>query len=198
MKTIWILALGLVFCSTTVCAQTWNDDQVQLADLAREIPYLSDVEKDAIKFINLCRIYPQEFAEYEVKGYEMDSLYGVEVLQSFAEYKQSLLDQLRAQKPVDGLSFNETLFQDARCYAKEISKNERTGHSRKDCPPIRYAECVSFGMETGREVAFQWLFDRGVSSLGHRKICLDPKYKKIAIKAESHFQYNHCAVAEFQ
>lgn len=198
MRIALLLTIFFEICSFHLFAQDWNDDQKQLADVARDISYLSDVEKDAIQYINLCRMYPKDFAEYVVKGYEMDSLYGIEVLQSFTEFKQSLLNQLQTQNQAEPLLFNDTLFQDAKCYAVEISTNARKGHERKNCPKIRYAECVSFGMDTGKEIALQWLFDRGVSSLGHRMICLDPKYKKIAIKAEPHFQYGHCAVAEFQ
>jgi len=43
----------------------------------------------------------------------------------------------------------------------------------------------------------QWLIDSGIESLGHRKICLQPAYKKIGIKVNPHFEYGHCAVAEF-
>ena len=198
MKFALFLIACIVVYTSPLFAQSWNDDQIQIADQARDISYLSDAEKDAIKYINLCRMYPREFAEIEVKRYEIDSLYWMEALRAHAESKQSLIRQLETQKEAERLSFDEQLFEDAKCYAAEISKNERRGHERKDCPStIRHAECLSFGMATGKEIVFQWLLDTGVASLGHRMICLDPKYRKIAIKAEPHFQWEQCAVGEF-
>jgi uncharacterized protein YkwD len=194
------LALAIFVLSPQAFAKGgWKKSQLEAADLARNNPNLSDREKEAIQYINLCRLYPQEFAENEVAGYEMSPGFGKDYLRTFAQYKNSLMQQLRSTKPVNGLTADNVLIDDADCFASELSRTGRVSHERHKCGPRKgNGECLSFGMEGGREIALQWLIDAGVSSLGHRKICLDAKYSRIGVKTASHKEYDVCAVAEFK
>ena len=78
----------------------------------------------------------------------------------------------------------------------EISKNDRNPHERNRLKKNNYAECISFGEETGKDIALQLLVDAGVASLGHREICLYKTFSKIGVSCNSHFEYEFCAVAE--
>lgn len=198
VKSLSILLLLVKLATMPVLGQGWTDSQLDQANSAKDVSYLTKEEKDAILYINLCRLFPKEFSERELEGYEMDRAFGAIVLAEFNKYKQSLQKDLQTRKAVGALAFDQTLYLDAKCYAAEISKAARSGHERVDCKESNYAECVSFGKQTGKDIALQLLIDSGVESLGHREICLDKAYKLVGISANQHFKYKHCAVLEFQ
>ncbi|MET0394207.1 MAG: CAP domain-containing protein [Chitinophagaceae bacterium] len=175
-------------------AQGWADAEWQAANTARDISGLTDAEKETILYLNLCRLYPQKFADLEVKNYTPPAEYGDYLDKS--PYKKSLLKDLASRRPVQALVFDTALYQNATCFAAELGNSGRTGHARTTCPKGNYAECLSYGMHTGKDIALQWLIDHEVASLGHRKICLDPAYHKIAVSTHAHKQWKVCAVAE--
>ncbi|MFT3680450.1 MAG: hypothetical protein QM791_09275 [Ferruginibacter sp.] len=193
MKLILSFCIVLLHISNVFC-QEWTDEQLEKANTAYDESYLSESEKEAILYINLCRLYPADFAAIELKDY--DGLPNVRD-KNLAKYKASLAAALATMKPCEPLKPDELLFDDAKCYGNEISKNKRKPHQRIDCMKRNYAECIYFGSGEGMHVAMQWLIDSGVESLGHRKICLSPANRKIAVKINPHFEYRFCAVAEF-
>ncbi len=177
---------------------SWTRDQLDAANTAKDAKALSEQEREAILYINLCRLYPKEFAEKEVLNYHLAEDYEDSYIREFEQYRKSLLRELANRKPCAALVLDKRLQNDAECYAAEISVNKRAPHQRKDCPPSNSAECVSFGQDLGIDVAFQWLVDSGIRSLGHRRICLDESIVRIGLSMNSHFEWEFCAVAEFQ
>lgn len=175
-------------------SQAWTDEQMKAANTAKAIKYLTSAEKEVIQYINLCRLYPAEFASIEVKNYN-----GVSGIKdpSLKKYKVSLLKDLASRQPCDALEIDPSLTDDAKCFANELSRNNRVGHERKECEEHQYAECLSFGNQTAWQVVLAWLIDSGVQSLGHRKNCLNSNYHKTGISIVSHKEYGRCAVAEF-
>lgn len=193
-----------VFCSMTFLTllttqgQTnrlsWTADQIQKANTAKDIFQLSDIEKDAILYINLARLYPKDFEKIELKYYFGTDKY-VDIYKN-AKEKKSLTKQLKKASSMNPLIFDSTLFEDAKCFSKELGEVTLKGHKRYVCKKNNYAECLSYGMTTGKDIAMQLLIDKNVASMGHRKICLDSSYKKIAISVNSHKKWDTCAVAE--
>lgn len=194
IKTVLLLALLTAFISSF--SQNWTKTQLEKANTAKDIPYLTKTEKEAIMYINLCRLFPKDFAKIEVGNYQMDSAYADSILIEFEDYKKSLQNDLQKRKACKPLKFDKTLYVDAKCYSNEISKNNREGHERKNCNNSNYAECISFGQKTGKEIALQLLVDSGIKSLGHRNICLDKTFSKIGLSANKHFEFKFCAVIE--
>lgn len=189
-----IISGTLLLLNICAFSQEWTDEQLEEANTTKTIKYLTAAEKEIVQYINLCRLYPQEFAEIEVKDY-----IGVPGIKdpSLKKYKTSLLKDLAGRKPCDPLEVDQLLNDDARCFANELSKTGKVGHERKGCAGPRYAECLSFGNKTARQVVLDWLIDSGVSSLGHRKNCLNSNYSKTGISIAAHKEYGKCAVAEF-
>lgn len=177
-----------------VFGQQWTAAQLQKANTAFDEYLLSDTEKQVIQYINLCRLYPAEFAEKELKNY--NGVPGVDD-KNFTAYKASLTKELNSRNASDALRPVELLYDDAKCYGNEVSKNKLKPHQRLHCIKRNYAECIYYGSGEAKHIAMQWLIDSGIENLGHRKICLQPAYKKIGIKINPHFDYGHCAVAEF-
>ena len=193
MKSTLFLS-ALLLLSVGVFSQEWTASQLEEANTAKSIKYLTAAEKEVIQYINLCRLFPGEFASIEVKNYN-----GVPGIKdpSLKKYKASLLKDLANRGPCDALEIDKALNDDARCFANELSRSNRVGHERKDCEERPYAECLAFGNVTARQIVLDWLIDSGVSSLGHRKNCLNSKYGKTGVSIASHKEYGKCAVAEF-
>lgn len=191
-----IILLFASFVHAATLAQTWTPEQWQSAGTADSATYLSEVEREVIRYINLARMFPSQFAKYEVENYFGTEKYG-EYLKS-SKYRLSLLADLKKRKPCNSLRPNEALFKNAECLAKEQAKSGAVGHARKRCEKGNYAECCSYGMNTARDIALQLLIDHDVTSLGHRKICLDPQYRLVGCSAQPHKVHGDCAVLEFQ
>ena len=71
-------------------SQNWTSEELEKANTALNTYILSSEEKDVIKYINLARLYPEKFANLEVKDYLGPVKYG-EYLKT-STYKQSLLE----------------------------------------------------------------------------------------------------------
>ncbi|MEO6188512.1 MAG: hypothetical protein ABIO82_03100 [Ginsengibacter sp.] len=198
MKIKPLFLLILLTISVSSFSQTWLKFQLDEANTAKDISYLTKNEKETIMYINLCRLFPIEFLELEVNQYQIGEEYGDSVLMEFKEFKRSLQNDLLTRTPSKPLKFERALFLDAKCYSTEISKADRNPHERIDCKKNDYAECVSFGEETGKDIALQLLIDAGIKSLGHREICLSESYSEIGVSCNSHFEFKFCAVLEFQ
>ena len=193
MKTVFIFCLALLL-SFQLFAQAWTSEQLDEANTAKVYEYLDTEEKEMVLYINLCRLYPKQFAVNEVKPYR--GIRGIKY-KGFAKYKTSLINKLNSMQPCDALEFDENMYDDAECYAKEISVNKRTLHQRKDCEKRKYAENLYFGNSDGKTIALEWLIDCGIANLGHRKNCLNKLYGGIGVKMDTHFEYGKCSVGEF-
>jgi hypothetical protein len=189
-----LLLLLLASLSLESNAQQWTPEQLNSASTANGISYLSQVEKEAIMYINLARLYPQLFRKIEMKDYYGPEKYGDYLKKS--DYLKSLLVKLDTMKAVGVLVFAEALYENAKCFAAESGDAGLVGHTRIKCPKGNYAECCSYGMETGKDIALQWLIDHDVQSLGHRENCLNPAYTKIGLSVHTHKEYGMCAVAD--
>lgn len=186
--------LFLLAYSITVSAQGWTNEQLNNANTASEINHLTSVEKDAIKYINLARLYPQDFVKYELQGYTGPSKYGDYLRNS--PYIKSLENTLNNASAVGALFFDEAAYNNAKCFAIESGLAGTEGHTRINCAKGNYAECCSYGMETGKDIVMQWLIDHNVPSLGHRINCLNKSYKKIGLSVQYHKRWGKCAVAD--
>lgn len=145
-------------------------------------------------YINLARLYPRDFIKIEVGNYFGSDKFVDEYKKS--KERTSLIKELNTAKPLNALVFDNELYADAKCFSKELGERSLESHQRNKCKKNNYAECLSYGMTTGKDIAMQWLIDKNVPSLGHRRICLDTTYTKIAVSVHSHKTWGSCAVAE--
>ncbi len=170
--------------------QDWTDEQLDKAATAADISILSEDEQTAIMYINLARMYPKDFARIE-----LDNLSDIVIKKP--EYLNSLKTTLNDMVPMGALYFDNSVYEYARCFAKESGSRGTVGHTRKRCPKDIYAECCSYGVKAGWDIALQWLIDDGVKNLGHRKNCLEKGFTKIGLSIQPHKKYDVCAVADF-
>ncbi len=192
MKKLLISCFLLQFCIYSF-SQQWTAEQLQNANTFFDEYRQSETEKEVMKYINLSRLYPGEFAIIELKNY--DGIPNMED-KNFTTYKNSLVKELSTKQSCNALMPDDLLYEDAKCYANELSKNKRKPHERINCLTRNYGECIYYGSGEAKHIALQWLIDSGVESLAHRRLCLLPAYRKAGIKVNTHFEYAYCSVLE--
>lgn len=186
----FILLIGL-----NVKAQSWTEAQLAQANTAKNISVLNEEEKNTIKYLNLARLFPADFARIEIEKYQLPPNYNSSP--SFAYYRKTLLEDLYTRKPVKALMFDMTMYEYALCWAKESGELGIVGHNRVKCKDGNFAECASYGMFAGRDIVIQWLIDDNVPSLLHRINSLNGSYTKVGVSIKPHKTYKVCAVADF-
>ena len=174
----------------------WTDAELAAANTAVNVSYLDTIEKEAIKYLNLARLYPQKYLKLELNSYKGPKGY-LEVAKN-DPYRRSLERTLKKQKPLQAVESDSLLYLTAKCLVKEQGKTRRTGHTRIRCKDDYVAECISYGMHSGKEIVMQLLIDKGVRSLGHRKICLDEELKLVGVKHGSHKKNETMSVLDFK
>jgi hypothetical protein len=193
MRKFVLLFAGLLLFFFSF-SQSWSQDQLDSANTAKDINEITSVEKEAILYINLARLYPQLFARIEVEKYTGTDRYVDYVKKS--SYRTSLITELKKRKPTAALQFDKSLYNYAKCFAKELGNDGKVTHERKTCVKGTFAECCSYGMDTGKDIVMQWLIDDKISNVGHRINCLNPLYTKIGIGFHTHTVWHNCAVAD--
>ncbi|CAG5076568.1 CAP domain-containing protein [Parvicella tangerina] len=192
-KRIVFIALIIFLGVIARSQEEWSQEELTAAKTADTCEYLSAIEKDAVMYLNLARLFPQKFKELELKGYYGTEKYGDYLKDSpWIASLDSTLDTLSAMV---ALIPDTALFNHAKCFAKEMGDAGTTGHERVNCPKNKkYGECSSFGMENGKDIVMQMLIDHNIAGLGHRKQCLDPKNKFIGLSMHTHTEWGTCCV----
>lgn len=198
MKRILLACMVVLACAGAARAEaaSWSSEELSRANTAGNCSYMSQIEKDVLMYINLARLFPQRFAEIEVRAYEHAQ--GFSVYPTFPQYKQGLIDHLYAMEPMEAIEPDYEYYQLAYCWAEESSRLGLRGHNRVDCPKGETAECCSYGVYTAIDIVLQWLIDDSVASLGHRKICLTPRYRKAGISFMQHSVAGHVTVMDIK
>ncbi|GAB5558020.1 MAG: hypothetical protein SchgKO_22330 [Schleiferiaceae bacterium] len=191
-----LFAVFLWVSSTSFVKSKWSPKQMKAANTAVNANYLNAVEKETVLYLNLARLYPQNFSDFEVKPYTGTPKYGDYVAKS--PYKKSLLKLLKKQKPLKALQPDQKLSKSAQCFAAEQGKTGYVGHTRQGCPRAGNGECCSYGMSTGKDIAMQFLIDHNVPGEGHREMIYMSQFTKVGVGTYSHTQYEHCAVVELK
>ena len=195
MKTVLSFLLFIFISPQYFFSQAWSEQELAKANTCIFINELSEIEKEAILYINLARLFPLKFAKIEVLRYFGPEKYGAYLEDS--PYKESLLSDLKITKPMNALIYNEELRELAICFALEQGVSGYMGHDRKKCEGFYNAECIAYDMETGKDIAMQLLVDHEVPSLGHRQACLDSELTKVGIGFSKHKKTSFCAVLDF-
>lgn len=208
---MWLLLLlGLPFSSPntyntqkqpnplTIFNEMWNDPKYNYCHTAKNITYLTPIEKDIIFILNLIRQYPADFNKTVVAywpGYMDD------VAMHKSGYYQSLIRDLKTMQPVGILHPDSLAWISARCHAVSSGKKGYLGHDRLTEECIKHenykGECCHYGFSNALEIVMSLLIDEGVANLGHRKICLSNKYNGVGASLQSHTTYRYVTVIDF-
>ncbi len=185
------------------------------AEELAEHGYLTALEAEVVRELNLARANPQLYADYlrEMSQFfngnrlEMPgeiSLITKEGRSAVQEAINFLLSSpsLRALEPSRGLSLA----------AKDHVSDQRAGamgHTGSDGskPPARMArygawqrkvaENIAYGGSTARSVILQLIVDDGVPDRGHRANIFDPEYRVVGVGCGPHARYAMMCVMDF-
>ena len=167
----------------------WTQEELRSANTTREArTYMHSSERDIITVLNLARMYPQRFVELELTIDKDDYDY---------EYKRSLINHMLSMEPIHAVKPNQSMYQLARCWAKESGELGLTGHDRIQCKDGFWAECCSYGKDNALGIILQLLIDYDVPSLGHRIICLSDRYTTVGATIDNHSVWGYVSVLDF-
>lgn len=179
-------------------AKTFSQEQIDMANTAKNASYLTDEEKLVIQYCNLARIDGKAFAD----------AFLADLKTSDNNYEKSLIDTLLSIKNLPLLMPNEQLCKAAESHANDIGPKGERGHNSTDgtsfADRVRsfysgnaIAENISYGYNDALKIVRQLLIDKGVESLGHRKNILCDKYCRIGVAIRYHKEYNNCCIQDF-
>ncbi|MEO7265293.1 MAG: hypothetical protein ABIW38_10290 [Ferruginibacter sp.] len=179
-------------------SEEWNDSKYAICNTAANVDYLNEEEKSLIHILNLARTNPALFANTVITKYvnTTDKKY---LLKN--KYLISLFATMKNLKATGILEPDKKCFTSASCHAETSGLSGYVGHDRANnkCEKNSYyfGECCDYGHDKALDILMALLIDENVSSLGHRKICLDPSYKTIGVSIQPHKIYRHNAVLDF-
>nr|WP_068892056.1 CAP domain-containing protein [Pedobacter panaciterrae] len=222
LLSISILFLFSIFTTTSVKKtsdyDTWSKEELKMANTAGNSNYLTGQEKDLVIYMNLARMdgekffntYFQDFVDaYNKKAIKYSNYNELKITKN-DKYYRSLEQQIKAVKGLPMLWPDEALSIVARQHAKDMNRNNFSGHKSSDgrsvgdriseiYPKRSNGENLAFGFSTGFENVCMLLLDKGVPDLGHRKMILNESYglNYIGVSIQPHKKYGYCAVIDF-
>lgn len=178
--------------------ETWSDNDLSIANSAKNNKELSFQEKKVIFYINLARINGRLFTETYLKDYMDD----VKIPKN--KYYKSLVKTLKEQPRLPILTTDVDLFNEAVKHAKEMGKSGRKGHRSGDfesfgerMAPLqkkfkKVKESNQYGFPDALSIVVDLLIDDEQESLRHRKMLLDADlfYIGVGIRAHKKFMIN--------
>ncbi|SDK42302.1 Cysteine-rich secretory protein family protein [Pedobacter sp. ok626] len=223
MKPLIVLLIWLIpglNTSVSLKAQSsssWSEEELRMANTAKNARYLNSEEKDLVMYMNLARINGEKF--FKTYFQEFLETYNQEMAQ-YSNYNQLRIDKDRYYKslekdlkPVKNLPVlypDEALSWVAQQHAKDMNKynyanhNSKDGRSAKDrisstYPKRALGENLAFGFPTGLGNVCMLLLDKGVPGLGHRKLIINTtlKLNYVGVSIQPHKGYRYCSVTDF-
>ncbi len=185
----------------------WSDAELQLADTAREVNYLTAEEKEVIKLVNLVRMDGLRYLQTFYQDYRQMPV--DEMKNSDNEYIRSLYYDLQQVKGRPVLLPDKKLYRAAAYHARDMGQSGRIGHTSTNGQDMadrltgyikrwqRITENCSYGYRQPAKIVGQLLLDEDVPSLGHRKNILDPQVTHIGVAIAPHAKYQFNCVMDF-
>lgn len=168
----------------------WNTYTSRDTHAAAKISWLSKDEKEIYYYLNYARLDPKGFCN----RYVMPKLR----YDSNNVYLLTLIDYMYTMGPRNAVTPDREQYDAAKCHAETSGVLNYIGHERQDkkCKKLFSGECCSYGVSSPLGVVLQLLIDQGVSSLGHRYICLG-WYEKCGIAMAPHKGFTVNTVLDF-
>jgi uncharacterized protein YkwD len=212
------LALTAVIVGTVWAdAEDWD---IRKLDTARDVDYMSALEKDVVLETNMVRSDPRKYAELYVKPrlqyfdgnkFSVPGRTAVSTKEG-ASAVQECIDELSKMKNVGLLAPEKGLYLAVRDHAADHAATGATGHDGSDGSKLsdriaRYAvrgkgassagENISYGKSDARDIILQLLIDDGTPSRGHRKNIMNGVYTQTGVAAGPHKVYGAMCVIDY-
>lgn len=186
---------SVTFAQKITPFETWNSNDLRMANSAKDLKALSFQEKKVIFYINLARIDGKLFVETYLKDYMDD----VKIPKN--KYYKSLVKTLSEQPKLPILLPNEDLFNEAIKHAKEMGRLGKKGHRSGEfesfeerMKPLekkftKIKESNQYGFPDALSIVVDLLIDDEQESLRHRKMLLDPDLTNVGVGIRAHKKF---------
>lgn len=205
--TILFLAFFLLIPSQYNETQAWTQEELEKANTAKDVKYLTEEEKKTIMLVNLARMDGKKYLQTYFQEYN-NTAYN-KMASAGSNYMRSLKKDLDKIKNLPMLEPDEGLYRASRYHAKDSGKNGLVGHTSSDGTEFskrlpkyvkgwnRLAENCSYGYEDAVHIVGQLLLDEDVPSLGHRKSIINEELEYIGVSIAPHSKYRFNCVMDF-
>ena len=166
-------------------------------DSARDVPYMSNAEKQVVYFLNLARRDPKDFVEKYISS-----------CRTTAEGEECYRE-MRKTAPMSVLKPSRTLSLAAQDHARDKGETGREGHTGSNGSTLenriaRYGswsyttgENCAYGYDSAESIVVALLLDVGIPDRGHRKNILHPDFRFVGIGIRPHTSYKTNCVQDF-
>lgn len=174
-------------------ADKWD---IAKLDTARNVDYLSTVEKDVVLEMNKARSNPALYADLyltpRIKKFD-GKIYNDKIMTNEGvDVVNECISQMKKAKPLSVLNPEKGLSLAAQQHSSTQGETDQTGHTGVDGsdPFTRIkkhgtfktaGENIDYGAKSGREIVVSLLIDDGVSSRGHRKNILNKDFSSTGV-----------------
>jgi uncharacterized protein YkwD len=193
----FIFALLFVSLGLTRQEKNFSEEEKKKANTAADVKYMTEAEKQVIFYLNLCRLNPQKFLEHYVEKSSYVK-HHKNMLKKKPQYLSTLKTTLTKLKPLNVLTPDKTMYENAECLAAEQSASGAVGHDRKKCKEEYSGECNTYGNSDPLDIVIDLLIDYDVPSYGHRELLLSNEMTGIGVSIKTHKTYRHLAVIDFK
>ena len=217
IKIFEVFTLVILLCLFVFPATAYDDKDswdIKGLDTARDIDYLSDVEKDVILEMNKVRANPKQYAELYIKPMlnNFDGLIYKEVgkidlrtVEGKAAVEECI-ETLSKAVTVGALIPELGLSKAGKDHCNDQGPSGATGHTGLDGSSMlnrikrhgagysAAGENISFGNNVARDIVLQLLIDDGVLSRGHLKNIMDKDFTQTGVAIGTHATYRHMCV----
>lgn len=188
---------------------SWSKGELERANTAADVLYMTAEEKKALQLMNLARIDGKKFFNTYINDYI--SLHNAKYRPIFAEnaYVISLAQDLEKIKDLPLLYPDESLCKAAAYHAEDLGRTGKTGHASTNGMSFSVrlekfagkrhsvSENISYGFADAVGIVFQLLIDEGVPSLGHRVNILRATDRFVGIAIRPHKKWDSDCVMDF-
>ncbi|RZM27200.1 MAG: CAP domain-containing protein [Pedobacter sp.] len=199
-------------------ADSWTQEELNRANTASNVTYLTEEEKKIVFYMNLARIdgpkffntYFQDYVDMHNLQMKKYSNYKDLKINRYDPYYRGLKEDLQNVKNLSLLYPDESLSYVSKQHGKDMNKHNVAGHNSYDgrtmvdriekyYPNRGMAENLAFGFSTGLANVSLLLLDQGVSDLGHRKNILNNTLglNIVGVSIQPHPHYKYSATVDF-
>lgn len=189
----------------------WN---LAVLDTARNVSYMSEIEKDVVLEMNKARSNPKKYAEMyiqpRIKNFNGKLYNNYIMTNEGVSAVNECINFMNSQKSLSPFKPSKGLTQAAKDHASTQSKTNQTGHYGVDgSDPFermeRYGsykstagENINYGATSAREIVVTLLIDDGVQNRGHRKNILNESFGSVGVGyANQHKTFGSECVIDF-
>ncbi len=215
-KLFLFLFISIISIFFLIANDNSSDLLLPLNDGITTSEFLSELELEVVKELNLARTNPKQYAEYlkEYKKYYNGMYLEIPgkvrlVTNEGVKAVDEAINALLSYSPLKPLKISKGISLAAKDHVNDLGSKGTTGHTGSDgSSPFtrmnRYGkwentagENIDYGNNEARYIIFSLIIDDGVSSRGHRKNIFESRFNVVGVACGAHKKYSYICVMGF-